>query len=169
MDIAPYRFIKIDDSTDAFVLNEGRKRFNRIYHLFLPLLLLAFSVFFLFILNKRGTPGWYNWFPFLFGILGVLILFSVHTVEARFSNDKIQLVKRNVFRKWIVKLPVADQQHLATSNVRAKGGGNYIYAIDKKNNKMILLVVPYWDMKQAKGEFIAQAISDKTGLPVQKL
>ncbi len=169
MDISPYCLIKIDDSTGAFVLNEARKKFNRFYHLLLPFLLLAFSIFFLFVLNKSGIPGWYNWFPFLLGILAVLILFSVHTIEVRFNSDKIRVIKRNVFRKWTVTLPVADQKHLAIKNVRAKGGGNYIYAVDKKNNKMILLVVPYWDMKQAKGEFIAQAISDKTGLPVEKL
>lgn len=114
-------------------------------------------------------PGWYNWAPLLFSVTAFLILFSVHTVELRFNKEKIWLAKRNVFKKWNTVLLVADQKKLAKRNVRAKSGGNYIYAVDNKNNKVLLLVIPYWDMKEAKGDFIAQAISDKTGLPIEKI
>ena len=114
-------------------------------------------------------PGWFNWVPLLFSVLAMLILFSIHTVELRFNNEKVWLAKRNVFKKWSTVLLIADQKNLAIKNVRAKSGGNYIYAVDKKNNKVILLVIPYWDMKDAKGEYIAKAISGKTGLPIDKI
>ena len=166
MDIAPYRFIKIDDTTNAFVLNEGRKRFNRLYRVFLPSLLLLVSLTYLFLFDKSDSPSWINWFPLLMGIIGILILTTKYPVELRFNSSEIKLIKRNAFWRSSVLFPVNAQRHVAAETIATKGEGSYLYVINQQFNKITLLSILYPDMNQEKIAFMLKLLSEKTGLSI---
>ena len=150
-----------DNSDLCIALSAREAKRHRLYHFWLPALLLVCCLFFLFFLNKRDIAGWLKWLPFLAVIASLFLLFTKYTVSIQFTDTAIKTKKKMLGLTSTSTYSLSDLQNFALLNK----GINFLYVFTKKGKQKLLF--SFWK-DENDGTAIAAMISKKTGLPFQK-